>query len=58
MGHAVGNGLTRAEYNDGAKRLDENLADYADDYHHMNPAYGAKVLQHVLQTVQDDCVPA
>lgn len=52
------NGLTRAQYHDGAKRLDETLEDYADDYHHMNPTYGAKVLRHVLQTVQTDCVPA
>ena len=42
-------GLTRAEFGDQASRLHPRAGDFDDsDYHHMSPAYGKLVLEHVL----------
>lgn len=54
------NGLTKSMFHTDAKRLNEQLPDYVEDFHHMNEHYGAEVLRHVLETVTADlaAVPA
>ncbi|WP_299930711.1 hypothetical protein [uncultured Pelagimonas sp.] len=45
------NGLTRKEYGGNARRLDQSLNNYKNDYHHMEAEYGAVVMRHLLEQV-------
>lgn len=45
------NGMTRAHYGVGSLRVDRNLKHPVEEYRHMNAAYGADVLRHVLTSI-------
>lgn len=53
-GVLAANGLTRAEFREGAGRLDGALGAFEDDYHHMNARYGALAFDHALERVEAD----